>query len=74
MIQHIDSTQNVKEATDLNNRLVSENAMLQISVARLAAVQNNLNASVQNDNVQTQANRTEMLRFDPNYPYRTRQP
>ena len=74
LIQRIDSTQNIKEATDLNNRLVSENAMLQISVARLAAVQNNLNASAQNETVQTQANRTEMLRFDPNYPYRTRQP
>lgn len=74
LIQRIDSTQNVKEATDLNNRLVSENAMLQISVARLAAVQNNLNASAQNDKVQAQATNTEMLRYDANYPYRTRQP
>ena len=74
LIQRIDSTQNIKEATDLNNRLVSENAMLQISVARLAAVQNNLNASAENDHVQSQATRTEMLRFDPNYQYRTRQP
>jgi type IV secretion system protein VirB5 len=74
LIQRIDSTQNIKEATDLNNRLVSENAMLQISVARLAAVQNNLNASAQNDKVQAQATNTEMLRYDANYQYRTRQP
>jgi type IV secretion system protein VirB5 len=74
LIQRIDSTQNIKEATDLNNRLVSENAMLQISVARLAAVQSNLTASSQNDRVQSQAMRTELLRFDPNYQYRTRQP
>ena len=74
LIQRIDSTQNIKEATDLNNRLVSENAMLQISVARLAAVQNNLNASAANDRVQAQATNTEMLRYDANYQYRTRQP
>lgn len=74
LIRRIDSTQNIKESTDLNNRLVSENAMLQISVARLAAVQSNLSASAQNDQVQSQALRTEMLRFDSNYQYRTRQP
>lgn len=74
LIQRIDGTQNLKEATDLNNRLVAENAMLQISIARLTAVQNNLNASAQNDKVQAQATNTEMLRFDPNYEYRTRLP
>jgi len=74
LIRRIDSTQNVKEATDLNNRLVSENAMLQISVARLAAVQNNLNASAANDRVQAQATNAEMLRYDANYQYRTRRP
>ena len=74
LIQRIDNTQNVKEATDLNNRLVSENAMLQISIARLAAVQNNLNASAANDRVQAQATNAEMLRYNANYQYRTRQP
>lgn len=74
LIQRIDGTQNIKEATDLNNRLVSENAMLQISVARLAAVQNNLNASAANDRVQAQATNAEMLRYDANYQYRTRRP
>lgn len=74
LIQRIDSTQNIKEATDLNNRLMSENAMLQISVARLAAVQNNLNASAANDRVQAQATNTEMLRFDSNYQYKARRP
>ena len=74
LIQRIDGTQNIKEATDLNNRLVSENAMLQISVARLAAVKNNLNASAANDRVQAQATNAEMLRYDANYQYRTRRP
>lgn len=74
LIHRIDSTQNLKEATDLNNRLVSENAMLQVSIARLSAVQNNLNASAQNDRVQAQATNTELLRYDTNYPYRTRRP
>ena len=64
----------IKEATDLNNRLVSENAMLQIAIARLSAVQGNLSASAENDRVQTQATRTELLRFDSNYQYRVRQP
>lgn len=74
LIQRIDGTQNIKEATDLNNRLVSENAMLQIAIARLSAVQGNLSASAENDRVQTQATRTELLRFDSNYQYRVRQP
>jgi len=74
LIQRIDATQNIKEATDLNNRLVSENSMLQIAIARLTAVQGNLSASAQNDRLQSQATRTEMLRFDPNYQYRVRRP
>jgi type IV secretion system protein VirB5 len=74
LIRRIDSTQNIKEATDLNNRLISENGMLQIAVARLSAVQGNLSASAQNDRLQSQATRTEMLRFDPNYQYRVRRP
>lgn len=74
LVRRIDSTQNIKEATDLNNRLISENAMLQVAVARLAAVQGNLSASAQNEQVQSQATRTEMFRFDPNYQYRVRRP
>lgn len=74
LIRRIDSAQNIKEATDLNNRLVSENAMLQVAIARLSAVQGNLSASAQNDRLQSHATRTEMLRFDPNYQYRVRRP
>lgn len=74
LIRRIDSAQNLKEATDLNNRIVSENAMLQVAVARLSAVQGNLSASAQNDRLQSHATRTEMLRFDPNYQYRVRRP
>ena len=74
LIRRIDSAQNLKEATDLNNRIVSENAMLQVAVARLSAVQGNLSASAQNDRLQSHATRTEMLRFDPNYQYKVRRP
>ena len=74
LIRLIDSAQNIKEATDLNNRLISENAMLQVAIARLSAVQGNLSASAQNDRLQSHATRTEMLRFDPNYQYKVRRP
>lgn len=74
LIKRIDSTPNVKAAEDLNNRLLSESAMLQIAIARLAAVQGNLGASAQNARLQSDATRTEMLRFDPNYQYEARRP
>ena len=74
LIRRIDATQNIKEATDLNSRLTSENGMLQVAIARLAAVQGNLSASAQNDRLQSHATRTEMLRFDPNYQYKVRRP
>ena len=73
-MRRIDMSQNIKEATDLGNRLVAENAMLQIAVARLSAVQNNLQASANNERLQSHATRTEMLRFDRNFEYRVRRP
>lgn len=69
LMGRIDATRNIKEATDLNSRLVSENALLQIAIARLSVVRSNLSASAQNDRIQSEATRTEMLRFDPNYHY-----
>ncbi|MGH8746888.1 MAG: type IV secretion system protein [Burkholderiales bacterium] len=69
LMGQIDATRNIKEATDLNSRLVSENALLQIEIARLSVVRSNLSASAQNDRIQSEATRTEMLRFDPNYRY-----
>ncbi|MBF6570154.1 MAG: hypothetical protein IVW54_14890 [Candidatus Binataceae bacterium] len=69
LMGRIDATRNIKEATDLNSRLVSENALLQIEIARLSVVQSNLSASAQNDRIQGEATRTEMLRFDPAYRY-----
>jgi type IV secretion system protein VirB5 len=74
LMRRIDMSQNIKEAADLGNRLVAENAMLQIAVARLSAVQNNLQASASNERVQSQATRSEMLRFDRNFEYRVRRP
>lgn len=74
LMRRIDASQNIKEAADLGNRLVAENAMLQIGLARLSAVQNNLQAAANNERVQSQATRSEMLRFDRNYEYRVRRP
>lgn len=74
LMQRIDTTQNIKEAEDLNNRLLSENALLQVSLARLSAVQGNLSASAQNERLQSYATRAEMLRFDPNYQYEVHLP
>jgi type IV secretion system protein VirB5 len=74
LMRRIDASRNIKEAADLGNRLVAENAMLQVGLARLSAVQNNLQASANNERVQSQATRNEMLRFDRNYEYRIRRP
>ena len=74
LMKRIDASQNIKEAADLGNRLVAENAMLQIAIARLSAVQNNLQASSNNERVQSQATRSEMLRFDQSYEYKVRKP
>ena len=74
LMKRIDMSQNIKEATDLGNRLMAENAMLQIATARLSAVQNNLHASANNERVQSHATRSEMLRFDRNFEYRVRKP
>jgi type IV secretion system protein VirB5 len=74
LMRRIDTSRNIKEATDLSNRLIAENAMLQIGVARLAAVQNNLQASASNERVQSHATRSEMLRFDRDFQYRVRRP
>ena len=74
LMRRIDASRNIKEAADLGNRLVAENAMLQVGLARLSAVQNNLQAAANNERVQSQATRKEMLRFDRNYEYRIRRP
>jgi type IV secretion system protein VirB5 len=74
LMRRIDMSQNIKEAADLGNRLIAENAMLQIAVARLSAVQNNLQASASNERVQSQATRSEMLRFNRNFDYKVRRP
>lgn len=74
LMRRIDMSQNIKEAADLGNRLVAENAMLQIAIARLSAVQNNLQASASNERIQSHATRSEMLRFDRNFEYRVRRP
>ena len=74
LMRRIDLSRNIKEASDLGNRLIAENAMLQIAMARLSAVQNNLQASANNERLQSHATRSEMLRFDRNFEYRVRRP
>lgn len=74
LMQRIDTTRNIKEAEDLNNRLLSESALLQVAIARLSVVQGNLSASAQNERLQSYATRAEMLRFDPNFQYEVNRP
>lgn len=60
----IESTPNVKAAADLNNRLIAENAYLNVDMARLSTMQLNLQANAQNITNQSTAARTEFFNFE----------
>jgi type IV secretion system protein VirB5 len=59
----IESTSNVKAAQDLGNRLLAENAYLNVEMARLNTIQTNLSANAQNMGNQATAARTEFFNF-----------
>jgi type IV secretion system protein VirB5 len=59
----IESTGNVKAAQDLGNRLLAENAYLNVEMARLNTIQTNLSANAQNMGNQATAARTEFFNF-----------
>jgi type IV secretion system protein VirB5 len=59
----IESTDNVKAAQDLGNRLLAENAYLNVEMARLNTIQTNLSANAQNMGNQSMAARTEFFNF-----------
>ena len=59
----IESTGNVKAAQDLGNRLLAENAYLNVEMARLNTIQTNLSANAQNIGNQATAARTEFFNF-----------
>lgn len=53
--QKIDSTVNVKDAQDLQNRITTENGMLQSSLAKMNALNTNLQANLVNQQNQAQS-------------------
>ena len=59
----IESTANVKSAQDLGNRLLAENAYLNVEMARLNTIQTNLSANAQNMGNQATAGRAEFFNF-----------
>ena len=59
----IESTGNIKAAQDLGNRLLAENAYLNVEMARLNTIQTNLSANAQNMGNQATAARTEFFNF-----------
>jgi type IV secretion system protein VirB5 len=59
----IESTSNIKAAQDLGNRLLAENAYLNVEMARLNTIQTNLSANAQNMGNQATAARAEFFNF-----------
>ena len=59
----IEGTANVKASQDLSNRLLAENAYLNVEMARLNSIQTNLSANAQNIGNQATAARTEFFNF-----------
>ncbi len=55
MSQQIDTTTNIKDAQDLQNRIVSENGMMQSAMAKLNAMNMNLQANMVNQQNQATA-------------------
>ncbi|SAK79351.1 Type IV secretion system protein virB5 precursor [Caballeronia hypogeia] len=55
MSQQVDSTSNIKDAQDLQNRISSENGMLQSAMAKLNAMNMNLQANMLNQQNQATA-------------------
>lgn len=59
----IEGTDNIKASQDLGNRLLAENAYLNVEMARLNTIQTNLSANAQNMGNQSMAARTEFFNF-----------
>jgi type IV secretion system protein VirB5 len=55
MSQQVDTTTNVKDAQDLQNRISSENGMLSSAMAKLNAMNMNLQANLVNQQNQATA-------------------
>lgn len=55
MSQLVDSTANIKDAQDLQNRIAAENGMLQSAIAKLNAMNTNLQANMVNQQNQATA-------------------
>lgn len=61
LVSQIDKTQNVKEAMDLNSRIVAESGFVSLDLARLNSTQLSLQAILQNDSNRELENHTEFF-------------
>jgi type IV secretion system protein VirB5 len=60
--QQVDSTSNVKDAQDLQNRIATENGMLQSAVGKFNAMNLNLQANALNQQTQATAENNRFFR------------
>lgn len=61
LVAQIDKTQNVKEAMDLNSRMVAESGFVSLDLARLNSTQLSLQAILQNDSNRELENHSEFF-------------
>lgn len=61
LVSQIDKTQNVKEAMDLNSRIVAESGFISLDLARLNSTQVSLQAILQNDSNRELENHSEFF-------------
>lgn len=61
LVSRIDKTQNVKEAMDLNSRIVAESGFVSLDLARLNSTQLSLQAVLQNDSNRELENHSEFF-------------
>ncbi len=61
LVGRIDQTQNIKEATDLNSRIVAETGFISLEMARLSSLQLSLQAVFQNESNRELENHSEFF-------------
>ncbi len=61
LVGQIDQTQNIKQATDLNSRIVAETGFISLEMARLNSMQLSLQAVVQNESNRELENHSEFF-------------
>jgi type IV secretion system protein VirB5 len=62
--QHVDATTNIKDAQDLQNRIATENGLLQTSLAKVSTLNMNLQANLVNQQNQATAANQNYYKWD----------